>query len=40
MATTGRLHTPVAREFDVGQPRVAYEEFASGPHRGRIVLTF
>jgi NADPH:quinone reductase-like Zn-dependent oxidoreductase len=40
MATEGRLHTPVAREFNVGQARAAYEEFASGPHRGRIVLTF
>jgi len=40
MATAGRLHTPVAREFDADQPREAYEEFASGPHRGRIVLTF
>jgi NADPH:quinone reductase-like Zn-dependent oxidoreductase len=40
MATAGRLHTPVAREFNVGQARAAYEEFASGPHRGRIVLTF
>jgi len=40
MATSGRLHTPVAREFPVFQARAAYEEFASGPHRGRIVLTF
>jgi NADPH:quinone reductase-like Zn-dependent oxidoreductase len=40
MATAGRLHTPVAREFNVEQARAAYEEFASGPHRGRIVLTF
>lgn len=40
MATSDRLHTPVAREFDVSEVRAAYEEFASGPHRGRIVLTF
>ena len=40
MASDGRLHTPVAREFDVADARAAYEEFASGPHRGRIVLTF
>jgi NADPH:quinone reductase len=40
MATAGRLHTPVAGEFQAGQAREAYEEFASGPHRGRIVLTF
>ena len=40
MATAGRLHTPVAREFKIEDARAAYEEFASGPHRGRIVLTF
>jgi NADPH:quinone reductase-like Zn-dependent oxidoreductase len=40
MATAGQLHTPVAREFDVKDARAAYEEFVSGPHRGRIVLTF
>lgn len=40
MTEAGRLHTPVAREFDVSEARAAYEEFSSGPHRGRIVLTF
>ena len=40
MATADRLHTPVARTFDVSEARAAYEEFVSGPHRGRIVLTF
>lgn len=40
MATAGRLHTPVAREFNAEDARAAYEEFASGPHRGRIVLVF
>jgi NADPH:quinone reductase-like Zn-dependent oxidoreductase len=35
----GRI-TPLAREFSIEQARAAYEEFASGPHRGRIVLTF
>ena len=40
MATSGRLHTPVARTFPVYEARAAYEEFVSGPHRGRIVLTF
>jgi NADPH:quinone reductase-like Zn-dependent oxidoreductase len=40
LATARRLHTPVAREFPVEQARAAYEEFASGPHRGRIVLVF
>jgi NADPH2:quinone reductase len=40
MAGAGQLHTPVAREFPVDEARAAYQEFASGPHRGRIVLTF
>ena len=40
IATAGRLHTPVAREFSVEDARAAYEEFVSGPHRARIVLTF
>lgn len=40
MATGGKLQTPVAREFGVEEARAAYEEFASGHHRGRIVLTF
>jgi NADPH:quinone reductase-like Zn-dependent oxidoreductase len=40
MASAGRLHTPVAREFNVEDARAAYEEFISGPHRGWIVLTF
>jgi NADPH:quinone reductase len=40
MATAGQLHTPVARDFPVDQARAAYQEFASGPHRGRIVITF
>jgi NADPH:quinone reductase len=40
LATAGKLHMPVAREFKAEDARAAYEEFASGPHRGRIVLTF
>jgi hypothetical protein len=40
MGKAGRLHTPVAREFWVDEARAAYEEFAPGPHRGRVVLTF
>jgi len=40
MATAGQLHTPVASQFSAEQARAAYEEFASGPHRGRVVLTF
>lgn len=39
LASTGGLHTPVARTFPLAQARDAYREFASGPHRGRIVLT-
>jgi NADPH:quinone reductase-like Zn-dependent oxidoreductase len=40
MATAGRLHTPVAREFNAQQARAAYQEFTSGPHRGQIVVIF
>ena len=40
MATASELHTPVAREFSAEQARAAYQEFASRPHRGQIVLTF
>jgi NADPH:quinone reductase-like Zn-dependent oxidoreductase len=39
-ASDGRLRTPVARQFDVSEAQAAYLEFSSGPHRGRIVLTF
>jgi D-arabinose 1-dehydrogenase-like Zn-dependent alcohol dehydrogenase len=40
MASDGRLHTPVTRQFDVSEAQTAYQEFSAGPHRGRIVLTF
>jgi NADPH:quinone reductase len=40
MTTSTGLQTPVAREFDIEDAKAAYREFASGPHRGRIVLTF
>jgi D-arabinose 1-dehydrogenase-like Zn-dependent alcohol dehydrogenase len=40
MASDGRLHTPVTRQFDVPKAQTAYQEFSAGPHRGRIVLTF
>jgi NADPH:quinone reductase-like Zn-dependent oxidoreductase len=40
MAEAGHLHMPVAREYGVDDARDAYAEFARGPHRGRIVLTF
>jgi NADPH:quinone reductase len=40
MADSGRLHMPVAAEYKADDAQAAYEEFASGPHRGRIVLTF
>ena len=40
MAAAGQLHMPVASEYAVDNARDAYAEFASGPHRGRIVLTF
>ena len=40
MALDGRLDTPVARQFEAAQAREAYETFAQGVHRGRVVLTF
>ena len=40
MASNGNLHTAVAKEYEADDARAAYEDFASGSHRGRIVLTF
>jgi NADPH:quinone reductase len=40
MARTGRLHTPVARVFDIDDGREAYEAFARRRGRGRFVLSF
>jgi len=40
MASTGRLHTPVAHAWGVDDARVAYEAFANRAGRGRLVLTF
>ncbi len=40
MAASGRLHTPVAQEFDVADVQAAYREFGAKPHYGRIVITF
>jgi NADPH:quinone reductase-like Zn-dependent oxidoreductase len=40
MASSGKLHTPVARTFPAADARAAYEEFATGSRHGRIVLTF
>jgi len=40
MASTGRLHTPVARTYNVDDVRAAYEAFASRTGRGRLVLSF
>lgn len=40
MASSGALHTPVAKTFPVSEVKAAYQEFAARPHRGRIVLTF
>jgi NADPH:quinone reductase len=39
MASDGRLHTPVAAEFELQNARRAYEAFANRKGRGRIVLT-
>lgn len=40
MASTGHLHTPVAKVFALDDARVAYEAFAQRTGRGRIVLSF
>jgi hypothetical protein len=40
MASTGRLHTPVAKIFDVGEARAAYQTFSGRTGRGRIVSGF
>jgi NADPH:quinone reductase len=40
MASTGRLHTPVAKVFDLDDARAAYMAFAKRAGRGRIVLSF
>jgi NADPH:quinone reductase-like Zn-dependent oxidoreductase len=40
MATTGRLHAPVAKVFDLNHARAAYQAFGSRTGRGRIVLSF
>ena len=40
MASTGRLHTPVARTYSIDDARAAYEAFASRTGRGRLVLSF
>jgi NADPH:quinone reductase len=40
MASSGRLHTPVAHAYGIDDARVAYEAFAGPTGRGRLVLTF
>lgn len=40
MATSGRLHTPVARVFGATHVRQAYEHFRTHHGRGRTVLSF
>jgi hypothetical protein len=40
MATSGRLHTPVAGVFDAARVRQAYEHFGTHHGRGRTVLSF
>jgi NADPH:quinone reductase-like Zn-dependent oxidoreductase len=40
MASTGRLHTPVAHVYGVDDARGAYEAFAKRTGRGRITLSF
>jgi NADPH:quinone reductase len=40
LASSGRLHTPVAAVFGVEDARSAYDAFAHRSGRGRLVLTF
>ncbi len=40
MATSGRLHTPVVKTFEVEDVQAAYKAFAERTGRGRIVLKF
>ena len=40
LASSGRLHTPVAHVYSVDDARVAYEAFARRTGRGRLVLSF
>jgi len=40
MASTGSLHTPVAKVFGLDEARAAYRAFGSRGGRGRIVLSF
>ena len=40
MASSGRLHTPVAHAYRIDDARVAYEAFAGRTGRGRLVLSF
>jgi NADPH:quinone reductase len=40
MASSGRLHTPVAAEFGVAEARRAYDYASTWRGRGRVVLTF
>lgn len=40
MASSGRLQTPVAHAYSIDDAQAAYEAFARGAGRGRLVLTF
>ena len=40
MASTGRLHTPVAHAYSIEDAGAAYEDFARQAGPGRLVLTF
>ena len=40
MASSGRLHTPVAHAYSIDDARAAYEAFARRTGRGRLVLSF
>jgi len=40
MATSGRLHTPVAHTYSIDNARAAYAAFGKRTGRGRLVLSF
>jgi NADPH:quinone reductase len=40
MASSGRLHTPVAQSYGINDARTAYQTFGGRRERGRLVLTF
>jgi NADPH:quinone reductase-like Zn-dependent oxidoreductase len=40
LASSGRLHTPVAHAYRIDDAGAAYQAFGTTAGRGRLVLTF